>query len=730
MRTSFRLLTAAFLMAASALSASAQRGFAIVVDQKSHDEARQEIAAYASAIEQKQGLRVITVIDRWGVPDSIRAELIRLHEQKKYPIEGCVFIGDIPVAMVRDAQHMTTAFKMNQKNDRKESSVPSDRFYDDFNLQFQYIDKDSDAPYFYYSLTAKSAQRLAPTIYSGRIRPTDAGGTSRYEKLKNYLRKATAEKLGSANVLDQMLIFGGHGYISESLVARMDEKQNVYEHFPWMKQQRGGIGFIDHSQENPVKFRLMNELMRPDMDYAILHHHGNWDTQYFNGLPPTSERDTKQAKAVIQNYCRSVLRHAKERGKNVDSMQVVLQKRFDVPATWFDGTFDAEVTKKDSIDDANLDLHLEDFEIYGYKPNCRFVIIDACFCGSFHREDCIANEYIFNDGKTVACMANSVNVLQDKWGDRFIGLLGMGAPVGDMVKLHPYLESHIIGDPTFSFAPSISTYDIGKILAEDNSSAWRKLLKAPSTPAEMRCLAIKQLHAKHLLSSAELLQIFRNSTEAIVRAEALNSIADLKDDNTVEAITLALDDSNEMVQRYGVNHLGKNGDERLIPALIRLSISNNTSERCNFNSLNALSFYPEDKLMAEYEKQFNDQKIQYIDKENVDSIIAHAINSSSNRWQEYVDSIVADGTTDKTRRFSIRTMRNYLPHHRVPEMLNYLQRSTQPEMQVMLLEALGWHRYSYKAAEIAAVAKAMSEDPKYSEEVRNEALKTYNRLQW
>ena len=159
-------------------SSYAQRGFAIVVDPKSYKEAKLEIEQYAAAIEAVQGLKVYKVIDRWGLPDSIRAELIRLHTKKRYPIEGAVFIGDIPVAMIRDAQHLTSAFKMDQRRDRKQSSVPSDRFYDDFGLQFTYLDKDEDAPWFYYSLSAESGQYLRPDIYTGRIRPTDCNGIS------------------------------------------------------------------------------------------------------------------------------------------------------------------------------------------------------------------------------------------------------------------------------------------------------------------------------------------------------------------------------------------------------------------------------------------------------------------------------------------------------------------------------------------------------------------------
>ena len=106
-------------------AAKVSRGFAIVVDSKSYSEARAEVDNYARAIEEVNRLKVYLIQDKWGVPDSIRAELKRLYSLKKQPIEGCVLLGDIPVAMIRDAQHLTSAFKMNQKADPRQSSDSS-----------------------------------------------------------------------------------------------------------------------------------------------------------------------------------------------------------------------------------------------------------------------------------------------------------------------------------------------------------------------------------------------------------------------------------------------------------------------------------------------------------------------------------------------------------------------------------------------------------------------------
>ena len=212
------LLAAAVATIASAqlFAASPRRGFAVVIDARSYEEARRQVDDYAAEIGES-GLEVHFVIDRTGQPDSLRQVLRQLWEQPKAPIEGAVLIGDIPVVMVRDAQHLTSAFKMDQTAfDRWESSVPSDRFYDDFSLEFAPLGRDSIHPgCFYYSLTAESAQRTRPDIYSGRIRPTDCNGTSRYEKLRGYLEKVVEAKRNPEPV-DQILFFSGNGFISKS----------------------------------------------------------------------------------------------------------------------------------------------------------------------------------------------------------------------------------------------------------------------------------------------------------------------------------------------------------------------------------------------------------------------------------------------------------------------------------------------------------------------------------
>lgn len=701
----------------------AKSGFAIVVDTKSYQYAQAELKAYAQAVEQVNGLKVYTVVDRWGIPDSIRTALQRLYYQKRDPIVGAVFVGDIPVPMIRNAQHLTSAFKMNQTNPRQESSVPSDRYYDDFSLQFKSVGHDEGTPYYYYSLTAKGSQRLQPNIYTGRIRPTDVGGTSRYAKLKAYLQKLVALKRTNRK-LNNMFYFDGHGYISASKDARIDEKISYFEHFPQLKRRTHQVGYISHDDVNPVKERLMSELMRKDMDLAMLHHHGSFDAQYLNNLilPNT----VASAKTFIMRNLREHIYHAKQRNKNADSLSTALLKKFDLPDSWVLHAQSDSLARLDSIYEAAADLHLEDFRAYQFTPNTPVVVIDACFCGSFHLNDCIANEYVFQPGNTVVCIANSVNALQDKWADKLIGLIADGGCVGDVVKYAHYLELHVIGDPTFKFVTEGKAMDVDRLVSENKEGAWRKLLKADQP--ERQCLAMEALCQLKAMSSAELLNIYRNSPSYIVRMQAFTLICDEKDDNFIKLLQLAANDSYELLQRCAVVMMGKSGDVRLIPQLISIAIANATSARINFDALNSLTVFPKSQLLKEFALQFDRPEVCYIHKDSVRTLIYNAIDHASERWVEDTRKILDPTVPVKKKLQLIRFTRNYMIHAMIPDLLRYLEQEKNEQVEIALLEAMGWRTHSYQRPLISAACQRIINGDDYTQAVKDEALKTYKRI--
>lgn len=698
----------------------AGNGFAIVIDPESYSAAKAEVDAYAAAIAKADGYKVQIIEDVWGVPDSIRAVLKSLHSARRNPIVGAVFVGDIPVAMVRGAQHLASAFKMDEeKYPREQSSIPSDRFYDDFSLEFEFIGHDEGTPLYYYGLTADGAQTLSPDIFTGRIRPMDENGKVRIDALKAFLLKAADARLNPP-VMDQMLFFSGHGYISESKTARLDEKRVWFEHFPLIDDGRNHISYIDYSDVVPVKPHLMNEIMRPELNVAMLHHHGAPDTEYLNA----AERPymVKDAKEYIMKNLRDHLYRARARGKDYKKMQADLKARFDVPDSWFKDVFDEDVHKADSLEEASLDLYIEDFAGYGYKPAAQLVILDACYNGSFQLNNCIADEYIFQEGGTVAVQANSVNSLQDKWHDRFFGLVAAGGCVGDLVRYAPYIESHLIGDPTFRFA--YSGKNIDALIQKDSKCAWKRLLRK-GTP-DQKALAIEHLFRKGALSSAKLMDIYKKSPYATVRMEALYCLSKANDANFVDAIALALGDADEFIRRIAVKYAGKSADPRLIPDIVKVFLTNNSTSRIVFNTSYALHSFPADAVRAEFDKQVADVKM--VNAEEDAAKLKQSLERSLTRFLDDEAAITDPATSVKERRMDIRQIRSNLCYENIPALLEYLRACEDPAVQVTLLEALGWHRLAWNSADIAKTAYEMSQDEALPENVRNEALKTYNRI--
>lgn len=696
--------------------------FAIVVDPTTYENAKAEIDQYAKAVKEKENLNPIILVDKWGIPDSIKRELQQLYQSAKSPIEGAVFIGDIPVPMIRDAQHLTSAFKMDQQVfGWTMSSVPSDRFYDDFDLKFDFIKKDTDNPlYYYYSLSPQSAQYLKPEIYTGRIKANDGNGTSKYDKIRAFLKKATNLKYAN-NIADQILFFSGNGYVSESLAARIDEKASILENFPWLKHQKNGIEYIDHRRDKAIKDRLKNEMQRTDLDIAVLHHHGDDQIQYMNGIPLPGS--TNEEINNIKLYLRESLRHAKERGRNIDSIKVVLSERYsNLPLSWFDGAFDPKLAKKDSLFMRSLDLFIDEFTTY--KPNARLVVLDACFNGSYHKDEYIAGAYIFNEGSTVAVLANSVNVLQDKWHDRYIGLMALGMHAGRLSQYNPYLEGHFFGDPTFRFDSMQPSFDINSALGNGNESFWKKQLK--NELPSVRAVALRKLVDTGKDYSSLLLNTYKNSNSYNERMECLILLSTYNNENFIECLKLAVDDSYELVQRFAINFIAKNGDPRLAPGLISVSIRNNTSERCEFNTKMALALYPEELLIPEFEKQF-EEITYYSNKDLVHHAIENAIRVNANKWKEMVEIICDETSSDKKKISNIRMLRNYTAHADVPKILAYADKAKDESVLVALWEALGWFSTSYQRDAVAQKALEVSKDSSQTQKVRDEALKTYRR---
>jgi hypothetical protein len=691
-------------------------GFAIVVDTESYENAKSEIDAYAEILEL-EGLKTFMLVKDYTLPDSLKKDLLDLY-QASTPIEGAVFIGKIPIAMVIDAQHMTSAFKMDQERYGLETAnVPTDRFYDDFDLEWEYIRQDTvnDTRHF-YSLNYKSPQRLSPDIYSGRIKMPEV--ENKYELLKAYMKKVVAEHQ-SENPVDQFFFFAGSGYNSESMVARLDEQVVLDQQLPG----NVNITFLDHSMKTFIKFPFMSELQREDLDIGMLHHHGSEDTEYLSGWPKTDSYVTQID--MVKRFLRVRLnRSGKDKANEVKQEY---KDRFGIPANWFDGSFDPEVNKEDSLWSANLDLVLADFEIYDYNPNVRFAIFDACYNGSFHMEEYLSGAYIFSEGKSVVAQGNTVNSLQDKWPQEMIGLLSLGMRVGEWNKKVCYLETHIIGDPTFRFKtvdPSLDIQKLSVTRSRDNK-LWLSLLN--SEYPDVQALALRKLFDNDYEGISDLLlTTYKNSEYGSVRTECLKLSSKVNDNNFIELLKLALFDNYELVQRFAISMAGDSGNEELIPYIVKLGFMN-IPERVEFNYSNNIGFFNSDKMVAEFDRQAPEMNF-IIKKEEALPQIRKVFESANNRYNDVLKSIIDPESSEKSKYFEIRTLRNYNYHMGVEEFLTFLKENDNQEHRKMMIEALGWFSLSTEKQQIIDYCQLLVNDESEPEEIREEAKKTLLRL--
>lgn len=741
-------LTIATVASALSISLPAEAGkpgrasVAVVIDQDCYSQTKDAVNEYVDAmgLDGKTG---ILLIDEWGVPDSIRVRLETLHREKA--LEGAVLIGDIPVPMIRDAQHLSSAFKMDQKRDWKESSIPSDRYYDDFHLQFNFLSRDKDRKdFFYYSLAPESPQQIRSDIYTARIKP--AQGQDKYKAIADFLRKAvrtkkaaieaagakasvssnTAAKASSANSVsgtdqaagrgtnglalaepDRVMFFAGHGYNSESMVSRMNEYKALHEQIPSVNKPGGKVDFINFDFDKSVKTRLLSALGDEDLDVALLHHHGYNDMQLLNGSPYESTPDGWLA--LARNYFREKMRSS----RNPEATRKDFIKRFGIPGEWLDEASDPELIIKDSLYDRSMDIYTDDIDRYDIKA--RFVLFDACFNGAFTEADYVVPHYLFSEANnTVAALAHSVNTLQDVWTDELVGLFDEGVCAGNIFKHVWSLENHLFGDPTFHFG-AISDLDRKVSMKEEKAGIWRKLLKSESTPCDVKCLAVRVLTRNGNITGEELLDLQRNSGSGIVRLAAFNGNVELAGNCLTEAISLGLDDSYELLQRLSARYAGYNQSPELDEQIVRLYVDPLTPTRVMFQLKTPLVDIETGKA-TELVRKYGHWK----GDEGLDSLIDY-LEVCGKSLSADLANLESDSPNARNARLFIRSQRNQCRADILDALQTFFAKTDDPAIKLQIAELLGWYRYSYareKALGICRSLHSAESDPVIRDEFR------------
>jgi hypothetical protein len=463
----------------------------------------------------------------------------------------------------------------------------------------------------------------------------------------------------------------------------------------------------------------LSEMASKQVDIALLHHHGSYDAELVDAEEP-AEGVQNQIES-IKLYLRSKVRDA----KNPEEVKTGFINSLGVPAEWFEGAFDKAQTAKDSAYFEEMDITSADIARYNIKT--RFISFDACFNGSFYKDDYISSAYVFGPGNTIAAQANTVNSLQDKFPDEMAGLLSYGLRVGEWNKMVCYLESHIIGDPTFRFAtsdPQLTDFSVaGKTLGR------KELIKLLDYPQpDVQCFAMYRLCLEEYPDISNILKTkYYSSPYAVVRMEALKQLSHIRDDNFISVVGDGLNDSYELVRRFAATYCQESGDPRLIPSLIKAVTEPNVSKRVKYQAVQALGYFDKEILIKELNSHFN-----CVDTSNYIGVIFRetrlSIEKQENSVKETVRLITAAGTDDKERKFEIKSLRNNTYHTIVPDLCEYLNQAPGEKTEIMLIEALGWFNYSYRRDEIAKECRQILSSDKYSENTKKEAKRTISRL--
>ena len=694
--------------------------FAIVVDQKSYNEAKAEIDAYRASVEN-EGLGTYLLIDEWKRPEPIREQLIQLHADKKAPLEGCVFIGDIPIAMVRDAHHLTSAFKMSPTADWKQSSVPSDRYYDDFDLKFDYIKQDSDiVDYHYVSLSPEGEQYIMPDIYSSRIRPIQVEGMDKYQQIRDYLKKVVAEKQ-SNNVLDQLTMARGHGYNSEDLVAWSGEQLALREQLPQLFKAGNVVKFYDFETQYPAKPYYLNEIQREGLDIMLFHHHGGPTTQYLNGSENGSDikLSTENIKRTLKNRIKRLMRK-----KDQETAINECMEEYKVPREWCEEVLTEAYAKEDSIYNANMDIFAAD--IHKLTPHARFVLFDACYNGSFHKEDNMVGAYIFAPGKTIAAIGCTVNTIQDKWPDEFIGLMADGMRIGQFIRFTCFLENHLAGDPTFHFVPNGSlNMDVNQaiVLKEGDVNFWKKQLASPS--ADMQAMALRQLEMANYKDIVPLLQnSYFESEKFVVRLEAMRLLTLNHPEAAQDVLKVALNDTYELIRRFATEYCELNSSPEVVTAWAESVLMRGHEKRHSFRVGSAMDAFAHSNAKSELERLANEWT--WYDRSKVNSFIKR-MGSNKESLDKDLAFIVNPESTDKQISREISIFRNNPITPAIEPLMIILKSEKRgEELRVAAAETLGWYTLHYDKARIIKDLKAYNTS---NEKVMKEVRKTINRLE-
>ncbi len=664
--------------------------FAIVIDSKTFSNVKDQVYQYRDALS-KDGLDAYIISGDWENPDQIREEIRKVYDANRKAFEGIVLVGDIPVVMIRNAQNLTRRFKMDEnKYEKGRSSVPSDRFYDDLGLEFEFISKSKHVSgadgreLFFYNLKPESKQYLSPDFYSGRIMYPAGIGGDKYKAIGDFLAKAAEAHLNPPKMKDMLLCRGALSE-GEDPQARAGCVEMLTDQIPFLEPSQKIYSVDFFKDQDPLTDRLLLSLQQSRFSVFYYRGHGN------NGE---------------------------------------MQPGFAGQSRW-------KITESD-IRNLPVQMH--------------YIIQNSCFNGTFHRGKDIAGAFLFSKGNVLAVQAVSINSWQDEWMSRYMGIIYAGARVGEYHRLFPLLERNIIGDPAFHFATCYD-YDLKDqiVLKDGDERYWKHCLETGLPPQAkgrpnnaLSCVAVNRLCSMGKLSSSEIVERNLKTFSQGINLEYIMQVYEMFgrgysqeiSEDLYKMLRYGLKSNAEFVVRQTAVMALFYSNPLLSDALIESTYANINLRRarCRQFTGEALGMLPPEiveKTMAEHPLRNNDAVCRTV----------RAAMEAGQKIKRTELMILTDYHTEYSRRvLHALTLKNYPYPDQVPLYLEMLANiSLNTELRIHLADLLGYYDYSCKKNEVIDGVKKLLEDTSLEATMRNSMnrksslrnmlTKTLNRLE-
>lgn len=456
-----------------------------------------------------------------------------------------------------------------------------------------------------------------------------------------------------------------------------------------------GDNLLRH-QENPSFTNFVSRnILNPN--FAYMTGHGTVDLQLLNGYPDTSSPQLSMVN--VGRYIRSKMRNAKEGNKDLNEQKQNLQNQLGLNDKWFENVFDKEVILQDSIYQENLTISLADLK--DWNVNAKLVYLDAYLNGSFQLDEYIAGYYPFSKGNNIATFANSVGVLQDLWGTQLLGILQHGARTGHLLKKTAFLETHILGDPTYHFTASTAKkYNSLFSKQKTSSKEWKNLLKV--NDADLQSYAITELAKTEPenVFSKQLVEIFQTSPFDNVRTQAYYQLRTYNNEDFIAILPLALTDNNEYIKRKALYDISDIDGNRYLEELINAYINDQELARIQYRINWNFQFIDHAKAIQLLKEKLEGNNQIY----NSNELLAEAVRKleyEQNKLSRKIVDLTKEGITEKELNSELRTLRLYRYQSMLPYVIAILKDKSKPTSnRVNAAEVISWFGLSTKSNQI------------------------------